>query len=276
MLDTVRHTQMPKLSRNIKTRKKQIRPGLALYQTAASAYWYARIWLPAERRYLVRSTKETSRLAAEETAEEIVSELKAGKRLERFPRDRAFEFFAEKMLANDEHEFGQSLHRLTARNERSILYRKEDGVLSYLGRTDIGSVDTQKIRDYLKWVDNRRPKPLSASTKSKHVNVVRKVLTAAYDAKAIASIPRMPKVPRRDNPRSWFDEDEFEGLFLTAREAAERRNKDLRCAPHIGVGAFYPVPRLFIPSANRKRGVCPETPRCPLERDAKVTQAICG
>ncbi len=212
---------MPKSSRNVKTHKKSIRRGLALYKTAASPFWHVRIWLPAERRYLVRSTKEKSRLAAEEAAEEIVSDLKQGKRLDRVPRDRAFESFAEKMLENDEHESGQSLHPLTARNEKSILYREPDGVLAYFGRMDVGSVQTPNIRDYLKWVDDQRDRPLSASTKSKHTNVIRKVLTTALDARAIGSIPRMPKVPRRDNPCSWFDEDEFENLFLTAREVAK-------------------------------------------------------
>jgi hypothetical protein len=61
-----------------------------------------RVWLPAERRYFVRSAKERSRLAAQEAADEIVSDLQQAKRLDRVSRDRAFEFFAEKMLENDE------------------------------------------------------------------------------------------------------------------------------------------------------------------------------
>jgi integrase len=169
----------------------------------------------------VRSTKERSRLAAAEVAEEIVSDLKEGKRLDRVSRDRAFEFYAEKMLENDERASGQSLHRLTALNERSLLYRQPDGVLTYLGRMDVGSVRTPNIRNYLNWVDDQREQPLAASTKSKHVNVIRKVLKTAYEAKAIDSIPPLPKVPRRDNPRNWFDEEEYERLLATARESAK-------------------------------------------------------
>jgi len=59
----------------LKTHKKPVRRGLALYKTGASPYWHVRIWLPAERRYLVRSTKDKSRLAAQEAAEEIFSDL---------------------------------------------------------------------------------------------------------------------------------------------------------------------------------------------------------
>ena len=80
MLDTVRH--MSSLSRNIKTDAKQLRRGLAIYRTPASPYWYVRVWLPAQQRYLVRSTKEKSRVKALEAAEEIVSDLRAGKQLD--------------------------------------------------------------------------------------------------------------------------------------------------------------------------------------------------
>jgi len=94
-------------------------------------------------------------------------------------------------------------------------------VLAYLGRIDVGSVRTPNVRDYLNWVDDHRAKPLSASTKSKHITVIRKVLRTAYEAGAIDSIPPMPKVPRRDNPRDWFDDDEYERLLLAARESAK-------------------------------------------------------
>ena len=66
----------------------------------------------------------------QDAAEEIVSDLQQGKRLDRVSRDRAFESFAEKMLENDEHESAKR-DPLTARNERSILYREPDGVLAY-------------------------------------------------------------------------------------------------------------------------------------------------
>jgi hypothetical protein len=210
---------MAQESRNVKTHLKPVRRGLAIYRTGSSPYWYARIWLPGHRRYLVRSTKERSRVKAHEAAEEIINDLRAGKQLDRVARDRTFEFFAEMLLSNDEAE--QDLHPLTAANERYILYRETDGVLVYMGRSDVASVDTQKIRDYLKWLDAHRDKPISASTKSKHVNVIRKVLATAFDSKAISSLPRMPKVPRRDNPRSWFTGEELEVIEDAAIEAAE-------------------------------------------------------
>ena len=66
---------MVKKSRNSKTHTKTLRKGLSLYKTDASPYWFARIWVSGERKYVVRSTKETSRLVAEEVAEELLNDL---------------------------------------------------------------------------------------------------------------------------------------------------------------------------------------------------------
>src|SRR4029078_6991336 len=194
------------LTRNQKTQKLAIRRGLALFRTGASPYWYARVWVPGERRYHVQATKEKSKTAGRDEAERIFDDLKQGKRLDRVRRDRAFETFAEKLLANDERESGRSLHRLTANNERTILYREPDGVLAQLGRMDVDDVRTTHVRDYLNWLEAKRSSPLSSSTKSKHLVVIRKVLRLAYEAGAIAAIPPMPRIARRDNPRNHFSE----------------------------------------------------------------------
>ena len=48
-----------------------IHRGLAIYKTHASDFWYARIRDPKTRRYVVRSTKETSRIGARRAAAEL-------------------------------------------------------------------------------------------------------------------------------------------------------------------------------------------------------------
>ena len=81
-------------NRNRKTHKKIIRRGLSLYKTDGSPYWYARIWVSGERRYIVKSTRETSRLTAEDVAEEILNDLKQRKFVDGVPHRRAFSYFA--------------------------------------------------------------------------------------------------------------------------------------------------------------------------------------
>jgi hypothetical protein len=54
----------------------KIRRGVAIYQTHAGPYYYARILDPKTGKYRVRSTKETSRLEARKVAEELAYEMR--------------------------------------------------------------------------------------------------------------------------------------------------------------------------------------------------------
>lgn len=67
---------MNKSSENQITDKKSIRTGLSLYKTGRSPYWFAQIWVGAEKKYYRKSTKETSRIDAAKVAEEIFESLK--------------------------------------------------------------------------------------------------------------------------------------------------------------------------------------------------------
>ena len=53
----------------------RIRRGLALYQTHASPFYFARILDPRTHRYKVRSTKETNRIDARRAAEELAAKI---------------------------------------------------------------------------------------------------------------------------------------------------------------------------------------------------------
>jgi hypothetical protein len=72
--------------------------GVAIYKTHASPYWNARVRDPATRKYVVRSTKETSRLKATLVAEELAGDLKSHKR--DAPREFTFKHFATRFLDN--------------------------------------------------------------------------------------------------------------------------------------------------------------------------------
>ena len=79
---------MKKKTPNTQTHKKTIRRGLSIYKIVASPYWIARIWNASQKKYVYRSTKETSRLVAEEVAEEILHDLKEKKIVDSIPNQR--------------------------------------------------------------------------------------------------------------------------------------------------------------------------------------------
>jgi site-specific recombinase XerD len=206
---------------NQKIKVKKIRRGLSVYKTDASPYWYARIWLSGERKYLVRSTKETSRLAAEEVAEELLNDIKQKRFVDAVPKERLFIHYADMLVKEQRRIAGKTKSKRFAIDDESILHRKGDGVVDYFGRRDVSSITTGDIRKYLNFLDDRRDKPLAPSTKNRQMIVIRKVLRLAYEHGIIDNIPLTPKIAIKDNPRPSFTEDEYKHLLKTTREVVK-------------------------------------------------------
>ena len=64
------------MSKNKVTHLKKLQSGLAIYKTGNSKNWFARILIPKTKKYIRKSTKEISRVTAEEVAYEIMSDFK--------------------------------------------------------------------------------------------------------------------------------------------------------------------------------------------------------
>jgi hypothetical protein len=82
-------------SQNTKKSIKHLRRGLSIYKTGRSPFWHARIYDAAKKKYVVRSTKETSRLDAAEVAEEILADYKSKQNTNHAAeKSRSFEHYA--------------------------------------------------------------------------------------------------------------------------------------------------------------------------------------
>jgi len=208
-------------SRNRKTHTKDIRRGLSLYKTDSSPFWFVRIWVSGEKKYVVRSTKETSRVIAAEVAEEILSDLKQKKFVDGVPREQQFQHFADLMVKNQRRLSGKGKNARFSEDDERKLNRKHDGILEHFGNRNVSSISTSAIREYLNLLDDRRDNPLAASTKNKHIFVIRKVLKYAYEDGLLATLPISPTLPSKDNPRVSFSEVEYKTLLKTAREVAK-------------------------------------------------------
>ena len=147
------------------TRRHKITNGIAIYQTGASPYWFARIWDARNQKYRVRSTKERLKIDAIEEAYRIAEVL--GSENKRFPTPDKFAF---SLFANDLIQLQQAQVR---RGERSksfvwddskLLSREKDGILAVFGHRDVRHIETRDLRDYLYLLDQNREKPLSASS----------------------------------------------------------------------------------------------------------------
>lgn len=212
---------MPEESLNKKTKLKPLRRGLALYQTGRSPYWYARFYDLRSQRYVVRPTKESGTLDAAEVAEEIYAKLKANQNTDHAARkDRSFEHYTQVLKKISEVKAHCDRNKRAFTDERKLLFREKDGINAYFGKYDVGRVISGMVRDYLVFLDNRRDKPLAASTKQKQCMMIRKVLMLALEDGVIDIIPPMPKPRTKDAPRVTFTGAEYKKLITTAKAIA--------------------------------------------------------
>ena len=211
-------------SRFAKTAKKTVRRGVSLYKVEASPYWYARIWNSSVGKYIVRSTKETSRLVAAEVAEELYSDLKQKKFLDEVPRTKTFIYFAEKLIKQQRRLAGKTRSSAFASDDEKLLKRNGDGIIDYFYKRDITLIRTSDITEYFNVLDDNRTKPLSASSKNKHNIIIKKVLRLAYDDGVLQTIPPSPKIERKDNPRVFFSEEQYSSFLKGISSAIKRKD----------------------------------------------------
>ena len=213
---------MSEESQNSKKTIKHLRRGLSIYKTGRSPFWHARIYDAAKQKYVVRTTKETSRLEAAEVAEEIVEAYKKKQNAAHaVTKDRSFDHYA-KLLSDMTKQRAKSTRNKYAFNDQAkILFREKDGLASYFGQHDVGKITSGMVRDYLLFLDKRRDQPLAMSTKSKHAGVIRQVLMLALEDGVIDIIPPMPKQRTVDKPRVSFTEAEYEGDSEARRKVVE-------------------------------------------------------
>lgn len=214
------HGHMSVESPNKMTSFRQLRKGLSIYKTGRSPFWMLRLRDPYEGRYIVRSTKETSRVEAIAAAEEYAdSFFRKANGVLALKQTNSFEYFANQMLK------AQSARARSHDSDRKLLYRQKDGIVRHFGDHDVTKITTRMIREYLAELDQARGTPLADSTRAKHVIVIRKVLALAVEDGLMKAVPVMPKQKTTDTPRHTFNDDEFKKFFEALSESVKAEEK---------------------------------------------------
>ena len=178
-----------------------IRRGLAIYQTHASPFYFARILDPRVRKYVVRSTKETSRIEAREAAEELATKLLSRVKVR---VEHSFNHYAARMLKRATIEMKQgSKNPKYYRVSSGSLENPEWGLRTFFSGMDIREIKTREYQKYIEFVLSKRP-DLTPSTLNKTTGVLRNILKVARDDGVIDDIPSTPRRKIHDNPRPFF------------------------------------------------------------------------
>jgi hypothetical protein len=216
-----------------------IRRGLAIYKVRASPYWYVRLRDTRNQKNIVRSTKETSRIAARAAAEELAASILATGTISAPPKEYRFSHFANLLLKEAEYDVAQGNRaKSIIKDTRSILEHKDRGILKEFGNKDVREIKTKDFAVFVRRVIEKNS-DLSASTHNQIRTCFRKVMKLAVIEGAIHSIPDVPKLNRNTpNARSFFrfypvvpkERDDYKKLINTAAELA-KTNTNVRGIP---------------------------------------------
>lgn len=211
-----------------------IRRGLAIYKVNASPYWYVRLRDTRHQKNIVRSTKETSRIAARTAAEELAASILATGAICAAPKEYRFSHFADLLIKEAEHDVARGNRaKSIIKDTRSILEHKERGLIKEFGNKDVREIKTKDFATFVRRIISKKS-DLSASTHNQIRTCFRKVMKLAVIEGAIDAIPDAPKLNRSTpNARSFFrfypvvpkERDDYKKLINTAAELAKSDTK---------------------------------------------------
>lgn len=208
-----------------------IRRGLAIYKINASPYWWCRIRDPKNKKNIVRSTKETSRIKAREAAEELSSSLFSNGITAAVPKEYSFEHFADLLIQETELDVSKGIRSPSLLKDlKYILNNKDRGLLKTFRTKDIREITTADFTSFVRKIISKRS-DLSASTHNQLRTCFRKIMKVALLEGAISAIPDVPKLNKSvPNTRTFFrfnplvpkERDDYQKILKTAEQLAER------------------------------------------------------
>lgn len=185
---------------------------LQIYRIPASRFWQVRFFV--ERKYVRKTTSCENKRDAIDFAKNLYDTILIAQRLNTGVHTDTFSACAKQLIKRQA--------SLINREERSKRINSEDNkklnkdILPFFGTTGVSKITSDMIEDYIEDLTSKRK--LSPSTLSKHLVVVRKVLNEARKKDFIKSLPIFPTIQRKDNPRSYFTNEEYKKLRVTAKK----------------------------------------------------------
>lgn len=179
-----------------------IRRGVAIYKKHSSPFWYARVWDARNKRSVVRSTKETGKIAARQFAEDLAIELLGGRA--QTPKQYTFKHYAQRLIT-----ISRTMVDLGQRNANYVntiitfLENKEWGLQKQFQHRDVRELRTKDYADFLDKLAKERP-DLSDSTRNMMTATFRNVLKVAVRDGVIDAVPATPRDRQRDTPRAYL------------------------------------------------------------------------
>jgi hypothetical protein len=211
---------------SLKGKIVKISKGVAVYQTNASPYYYARILDLKTGKYVVRSTKETSRLEARQVAQELAYTLRSPSRIAE--PEFSFKYYAQRYVEKARGRAARGeLNANYVRTATVMLDNDDWGLVRHFSKRDVRELKTRDWQLFIEKVLQKRP-DLSSSTRNSLMAAFRNVMKVVRDDGLIDVVPDTPRVTVKDNPRPFFrfhplvarEQDEYDKLKAGAKKLA--------------------------------------------------------
>lgn len=134
----------------------KIRRGIAIYQTHAGPYYYARVLDPKTSKYVVRSTKETSRLEARKVAEELAYQMRSKHR----PAEPEFSFkyYAQRYIEKARLRVKRGERNANYIRTATVALDNDDwGLVRHFAKRDVRELKTRDWQLFIERILHRRP-----------------------------------------------------------------------------------------------------------------------
>lgn len=186
---------------------------LTLFKIPASSYWQVRAFVAATM--VKRSTKQSAMGPATVFAKDFYNELllkaSQGKPL---TEGSDFEATAKALLKEDQSRVRRGECKQSVVDDAKYLLEKD--MYTFFKNDRCKGINYVRINEYL---DSLKSRNLSGQTLKQHLNVLHKILKHATKLQTITQMPTFPTIQIKDNPRDWFNEEQYAKLLKTINKA---------------------------------------------------------
>jgi hypothetical protein len=188
---------------------------LTLYETSASSYWQVRAFV--HKTLVRRSTKYEALGRAITFAKEFYQELLL-KKAQNQPLTESAEFNKVALLMIEEDRQRATRGECSESVAKDAEYILKADLEPFFGKDQLQKIDYERITAYVGRLQQRE---VSSNTIKNHFMVLRKILVHAHKLKKLNSLPMFPTISKKDNPREWFNDEQYETLQKVIRKTIQ-------------------------------------------------------
>jgi integrase len=188
---------------------------LKLFRIPASSYWQVRAFLGG--RIVKKSSKTKNKAEAIKVAKAFYNGLLLKQSQNQPLTDSpTFERVALALLQEDQGRVDRGERSKSLVSDAKYIFNKD--LVPFFRRDHVKNITYQRISEYVEYLKKRS---VGSNTIKNHFIYLRKLLKHAHKMEMIDKLPIFPTISTQDNPREWFNDEQYEALQRAIRKAIQ-------------------------------------------------------